>query len=116
MNAEHGPNPTTARRLGRRDGETSTQLVLGGAIQVAGGAGAVEVVGHASADGSSSAYDTDLSLRRAEKVCAPLVDADLARASLSCRGAGTTEDVEPAGPGPEDRRVEIKVLYGAGRG
>lgn len=69
----------------------------------------IEVSGHASADGPTADYDLTLSAARAAWVCARLGELGLEPSRLECRGAGREQDLAPAGPGPEDRRVEIRV-------
>ncbi|MGH9149100.1 MAG: hypothetical protein ACRD0F_02035 [Acidimicrobiales bacterium] len=64
----------------------------------------VEVLGYASADGPSEAYDRTLSAARASTVCALLRSEGVTVAENDCRGEGR------AGSGPESRRVDVRLV------
>lgn len=68
----------------------------------------VHVTGYASSDGTTEA-NQQLSERRARWVCTALLTAGLAPNALTCAGQGESTDLDPPGPGPEDRRVEIRA-------
>lgn len=70
----------------------------------------LEVTGFASAEGDPQRNQA-LSEGRAQWVCDALRHrrADL---TIACTGAGTAADVDPPGPGPEDRRVELRAQVG----
>lgn len=67
----------------------------------------VEVTGYASAEGDA-VHNQRLSDARAAWVCAQLRHRDPAL-TVRCTGAGASGDADPPGPGPEDRRVELRA-------
>lgn len=96
--------------------EAAAVTLLRGALTAAGRtyelrvARSVEVFGYASAEGTPQ-HNLELSQRRADWVCGEI--AQLGAAHLTCKGRGVN-DVPPSGPGPEDRRVEIRVVATSG--
>ncbi|AKL74084.1 hypothetical protein IMCC26256_111815 [Actinobacteria bacterium IMCC26256] len=96
--------------------EAAAVTLLRGALTAAGRpyelrlAQRVEVFGYASAEGTPQ-HNLELSQRRADWVCGEV--ARLGAAHLTCQGRGVS-DFPPSGPGPEDRRVEIRVVATTG--
>lgn len=90
-------------------GEVMTALRQGSRADI----GTVQVTGYASSEGSTMANQA-LSEARAAWVCRSLVSSGVPADELTCTGRGEGDDRPPRGPGPEDRRVEIRVGTDAG--
>jgi outer membrane protein OmpA-like peptidoglycan-associated protein len=73
-----------------------------------GALGMVSVTGYASSEGTAESNQV-LSEGRAAWVCHALGDAGVPATAITCAGKGEANDLPPLGPGPEDRRVEIRV-------
>lgn len=73
----------------------------------------VSVTGYASSEGTAESNQV-LSEGRAGWVCGALRDAGVPAEAMACAGKGEANDLPPLGPGPEDRRVEIRVAAAPG--
>lgn len=72
----------------------------------------ISVTGYASSEGPAE-LNQALSERRARWVCTTLIVTGISADKLTCEGRGATSDLPPTGPGPEDRRVEIRLRSSA---